>query len=121
MTLDLLYNVLAYAPINFRTPIKNPRDSVAMPESMTSLRILFISPYLPSLIRVRPYNWIRYLAQNGHQVTLLALTPANEDPSGLETLRQICHRVEQVTLPRWRPFWNAFQLTTGSDYIYPIQ
>ena len=38
---------------------------------MTSLHILFISPYVPSLIRVRPYNLIKHLAQRGHRVDVL--------------------------------------------------
>ncbi len=74
-----------------------------------SLRILFITPYLPSLIRVRPYNWIKYLARQGHQITLLALEPSGEDGSGLDDLRTWCHEVHLVSLPRWRPFGNALR------------
>lgn len=74
---------------------------------MDSLRILFITGYLPSLIRVRPYNFLKYLAQHGHQITLLALEPAGEDRSGLADLTHWCHEVYTVPLPRWRPFWNA--------------
>ncbi len=42
---------------------------------MNSLNILFISPYLPSLIRVRPFTLIKALAARGHRLTLLALQP----------------------------------------------
>ncbi len=73
------------------------------------MRILFISPYLPSLIRVRPYNWLKYLTRQGHQVTLLALEPAGEERSGLADLQSWCQEVRLVSLPRWRPLWNAFQ------------
>jgi len=76
---------------------------------MESLRILFISPYLPSLIRVRPYNLIQYLARRGHQITLLALVPPNEDKSGLDDLRAWCSRVKTIPLPRWRTYWNALK------------
>lgn len=74
------------------------------------MRILFVVPYVPNLIRVRPYNLIRYLAQRGHQITLLTLQdPAGEaaDVAHLETL------VEQVLaldLPRWRSFWNCLRV-----------
>jgi len=71
------------------------------------LRILFISPYLPSLIRVRSYNLIKALAGRGHEITLLALEPPGEDTSGLEALRAWCRCVHTVPLPRWRTLWNG--------------
>jgi sugar transferase (PEP-CTERM/EpsH1 system associated) len=77
------------------------------------LRILFISPYLPSLIRVRPHNLIRALAQRGHRITLLALEPPNEDTNGLDLLRTWCQRVQTVPLPRWRTLWNGLRALPG--------
>ncbi|MCB0207897.1 MAG: glycosyltransferase [Anaerolineae bacterium] len=74
---------------------------------MAPLRILFISPYVPSPIRVRPYNLIKHLAKRGHQITLLALIPPGEDTSSLDILRTWCDRVETVVLPRWRTLWNT--------------
>ncbi|HRV95245.1 MAG TPA: glycosyltransferase [Anaerolineae bacterium] len=74
---------------------------------MAPLRILFISPYIPSPIRVRPYNLIKYLAKLGHEITLLALVPPGEDTASLETLNQWCRSVKTVPLPRWRTLWNA--------------
>ncbi len=76
---------------------------------MTPLRILFITPYLPSLIRVRPYNLLKYLADRGHQLTLLALTPPGEDTAGLDSLRRWCEQVQTAPLPRWRTLWNALR------------
>jgi hypothetical protein len=73
------------------------------------MRILFIVPYLPSLIRVRPFNLVRALAGRGHQVTLLALHPPGDDASGLSNLRGWCQSVRTVPLPRWRPLWNGLQ------------
>ncbi len=77
------------------------------------LRVLFISPYLPSLIRVRPYNLIKALAQRGHQITLLALEPPGEDTGGLDSLRAWCRRVQTVPLPRWRTLWNGLRVLPG--------
>ncbi len=74
---------------------------------MKPLRILFICPYLPSLIRVRPYNLIKAMNRRGHLITLLALEPPAEDASGLDALRQWCQRVEVVPLPTWRTLWNG--------------
>ncbi len=80
---------------------------------MKPLRVLFISPYLPSLIRVRPYNLIKYLARHGHQITLLALEPSGEDTSGLDSLNTWCHEVITVPLPRWRTLWNGLRAIPG--------
>jgi glycosyltransferase involved in cell wall biosynthesis len=80
---------------------------------MKQLRTLFVSPYLPSLIRVRPYNLIRALAERGHQVTLLALEPPGDDTSGLENLRGWCRRVQTVPLTRWRTLWNGLCALPG--------
>jgi sugar transferase (PEP-CTERM/EpsH1 system associated) len=74
---------------------------------MPPLHILFISPYIPSPIRVRPYNLIKYLAGQGHLVTLLALVPPGEDTDSLGTLRTWCHQVQVAPLPKWRTLWNA--------------
>jgi glycosyltransferase involved in cell wall biosynthesis len=73
------------------------------------LRILFVMPYLPSLIRVRPYNLIRALAQRGHYLTLLALHPPGDDAGGLSNLRSWCESVRVVHLPRWRTLWNGLR------------
>lgn len=74
---------------------------------MNPLRVLFISPYLPSLIHVRPYNLIKHLARRGHQITLLAVEPPGRDSDSFDTLRRWCHRVQTAPLPRWRTLWNG--------------
>jgi glycosyltransferase involved in cell wall biosynthesis len=56
---------------------------------------------------------IKYLADQGHQITLLALVPPGEDVSGLDSLRQWCHQVKTTPLPRWRTFWNALRAVPG--------
>jgi len=80
---------------------------------MKPLRILFISPYVPSLIRVRPYNLIRALALRGNHITLLALEPPGEDTSSLDTLRAWCRHVHTVPLPRWRTMLNGLKALPG--------
>ncbi len=80
---------------------------------MEPLRILFITPYLPSLIRVRPFNLIKYLAERGHAVTLLALEPPGEDRSGLEQLQSWCRDVRTVRLPGWQILLNGLWALPG--------
>jgi sugar transferase (PEP-CTERM/EpsH1 system associated) len=67
--------------------------------------LLFLVPYVPNLIRVRPYNLIRSLTARGHRVTLMTLSTGEEDD--LAELREHCHRVYAYDLPVWRSFYNA--------------
>jgi glycosyltransferase involved in cell wall biosynthesis len=61
------------------------------------MRILYLTPYVPSPIRVRPYQFIRHLARLGHDVTLLCLAQADEEPQALAELRRWCRAV--ITVP----------------------
>jgi sugar transferase (PEP-CTERM/EpsH1 system associated) len=60
------------------------------------MRILYVLPYVPSLIRVRPYNFIRELTAR-HEVTLLATgSPSQLDDLG--DLRGRCYSINIVPL-----------------------
>jgi glycosyltransferase involved in cell wall biosynthesis len=85
-----------------------------------SLDILFIVPYVPSLVRVRPYNLIRHLAKRGHRVSVLTLWTNQREYTELETLRQIAHQVEGVYLSRMRSFWNAFMALPSSQPLQSV-
>lgn len=71
------------------------------------MRILYVTPYVPSLIRVRSYNLIRYLARRGHQVTVLALQSSADELVYIEALREEGIEVETVSLPRRRSLLNC--------------
>jgi polysaccharide biosynthesis protein PslH len=58
------------------------------------VRILFALPYVPSLIRVRPYNFIRALARR-HEVTVLATSMGGE-AEDLAALQAFCEAVHLV-------------------------
>ncbi len=73
------------------------------------MRILFVVPYVPNLIRVRPYNLIRHLAARGHEVTVLTLWSSEEERADAEALKQHCHSVVALPLPRWRSLWNCLR------------
>lgn len=70
------------------------------------LSILFVVPYLPSLIRVRPFNLIRTLAERGLSITLLALRPPGDDIGGLPSLRDWCKSIRVLPLGRGRVLGN---------------
>lgn len=86
-----------------------------------TLRILYILPYVPSPIRVRPYQIIRALARMGHQVTVVALSDSFSTPESLRELETICQAVHIVphsrlraavnclkALPTATPLWAAY-------------
>lgn len=71
------------------------------------MRILFIAPYVPNLVRTRPYNLIRALAARDHKITLFTLWSNEEERADLEPLQNICHQVNAIHLPMWRSLINC--------------
>lgn len=69
--------------------------------------ILFIVPYVPSLIRARPYNFIRYLANRGHHLTLVTLWTERREKAELIKIKQYCKDVYAFNLPHWRTVLNC--------------
>lgn len=72
------------------------------------MNILFLVPYVPNLIRVRPYNLIRHLAAQGHQITLLTLWNGDREQKDTRQLEQVCHAVYSAPLPLSRSLANSF-------------
>jgi sugar transferase (PEP-CTERM/EpsH1 system associated) len=68
--------------------------------------ILFIVPYVPTLVRIRPYNLIRSLTSRGHRVTVMTLSNHEEDD--IRNLEGFCHQVYAFDLPILRSLFNAF-------------
>jgi glycosyltransferase involved in cell wall biosynthesis len=60
------------------------------------MRILFLSAYVPSPIRVRPYSFIKALAARGHAITLVCGARA-DDAAALDELRGHCRVVPVPT------------------------
>jgi sugar transferase (PEP-CTERM/EpsH1 system associated) len=73
------------------------------------MRILYITPYVPSLIRVRPYNLIKYLSRREHLITVLSLQSTKQEERDAAKLRSYCQRVETVRLTRQQSFWNCLK------------
>jgi glycosyltransferase involved in cell wall biosynthesis len=61
-----------------------------------TVRILFVLPYVPSPIRVRPYQFVRELSRR-HEVTVLATGPSRELDAA-DGLSQLVRTVEVVPL-----------------------
>lgn len=71
------------------------------------MNILFVVPYVPNLVRVRPYNLIKHLAARGNQVTVLTVWSSAQEQADLAHLRQICHEVHAVSMPVWHSLVNS--------------
>lgn len=71
------------------------------------MRLLFVVPYIPSLVRVRPYNLIRALAAHGQQIHLVLLRPPEDRPVSIESLQTLCGTVEVFPLTRARTLFNT--------------
>jgi polysaccharide biosynthesis protein PslH len=82
------------------------------------MNILFIVPYVPNKIRVRPYNLIRFLAARGNKVTLLTLTSDELDNQSIKALQDEGVVVHGFPLQRWRTLLNCLVALPTGD---PIQ
>ncbi len=82
------------------------------------MRILFVSPYIPSLIRVRPFNILKAQAERGHKLTLLALQPPGDEGEALPILRQLCQAVHIVPHSKAQTLLNGLMALPGS---FPVQ
>jgi len=74
---------------------------------MTSRRVLYVTPYVPSPIRVRPYNLIKSLLERGHHVQVLALQTSPEEAADAERLRALGAKVSTVPLPLRQSLLNC--------------
>ena len=80
--------------------------------------ILFVVPYVPNLIRVRPYNLIKYLAGRGHRLTVVTVWSDEKERADLENLKPYCHHLEAVHLSQARSIWNCLMTVPTSS---PLQ
>ena len=69
--------------------------------------ILYIVPYVPNLIRVRSYNFIRYLSEGGNRVQVMTLWTSDRDYKEVGTLQDECYRVKAKKLSRVRSLYNC--------------
>lgn len=72
------------------------------------MRILFVTPYVPSLVRIRPFNFIKYLAKD-HQVTVLSLHRNEREKEHISILQPCCERIETIHLPAWHSLLNCLR------------
>lgn len=84
------------------------------------MRVLFVAPYVPSRIRVRPFEFIRTLAQR-HHVEVACLVADNSESADIEALRAVCAAVHPIPHPPLRAMiqaacWGAVGLPLQAAY-----
>ncbi len=96
------------------------------------MHVLFVTPYVPSPIRVRPFHFIRALAEAGHSVTLVALgtDTLQADRDAGAALAPFCAEVHVVPHSRARgavqsalhllsptPLWAAYCFSPPMEHL----
>ncbi len=71
------------------------------------MRIAYIVPYVPNLIRTRPYNLINQLASLGHEVTVFTLGSGQQDLIDIQALKVQGRDVHYYGQPVWRSLLNC--------------
>ncbi|MCI0552134.1 MAG: glycosyltransferase [Anaerolineae bacterium] len=77
------------------------------------MRIAYIVPYVPNLIRVRPYNLLTQLSKQGIDLTLFTISTNDQDMADIATLKPRLSEVLVREQPLWRSMMNCtFALPT---------
>ena len=71
------------------------------------MRIAYLVPYVPNLIRTRPYNLIIQLGTLGHAVEVFTLGASRQDWADAQLLKAKCSAVQYHVQPVWRSFMNS--------------
>jgi len=70
------------------------------------VRILFVTPYVPSRIRVRPLNLIKALSAT-HEISLVSLLVEDYELEMVKDVAPYCASVDLVPLPKWHAYANC--------------
>ncbi|MGI9059859.1 MAG: glycosyltransferase family 4 protein [Ktedonobacteraceae bacterium] len=72
------------------------------------MRILFVTPYVPSRIRTRPFNLIKSLSTT-HDISLVALLVQDYERAMVKDVERYCTSVDLVPLPKWQAYANCLR------------
>lgn len=73
------------------------------------MKIAYVVPYVPNLIRTRPYNLIIHLAALGHKVSVFTLGSNMQEFEDAEALRSKVAHVYYQEQPVWYSLWNSIK------------
>jgi glycosyltransferase involved in cell wall biosynthesis len=86
------------------------KSNIVFSPVQSLMKILFIVPYVPNLIRVRPYNLLKVLADRGHEITLFTIWNNSSELKDLEDLNSFLKEVHAFQLNRWQSFGNCLKV-----------
>jgi glycosyltransferase involved in cell wall biosynthesis len=84
------------------------------------MRIAYVVPYVPNLIRTRPYNLITHLAAQGHEVTVFTLGSGTQDVLDAAALGEKCSAVHYYVQPVWRSLLNSALAIPSSQPLQSV-
>jgi len=74
------------------------------------MRIAYVVPYVPNLIRTRPYNLISHLAALGNDVSVFTLGAGVNDIKDVEVVRSKVADVYYQNHSLWQSLWNCIKV-----------
>lgn len=84
------------------------------------MRIAYIVPYVPNLIRTRPYNLIANLSAVGHEVVVFTLGSGEQDLADVEALKLFGIEVHYWEMPVWRSLLNSVAAFPGRQPLQTV-
>jgi glycosyltransferase involved in cell wall biosynthesis len=84
------------------------------------MKILFVVPYVPNPIRVRPYEFLRALVARKHTVTVATVWTSDAERKDLERLRTMGVRVLAEPMPSWRSATNSLLVVPSSTPLQAV-
>lgn len=82
------------------------------------MKIAYIVPYIPNLIRTRPYNLILQLISLGHTVEVFTLGSSEQDLADVRALQNLGAAVHYRIQPVWRSLLNS---ALAIPSVHPLQ
>ncbi len=84
------------------------------------MRILFIVPYMPNLVRVRSYQFIRSLTKRGHELTVATLWTNTAEKQAMSALEAQCQEVIAFPMGKARSFGNCLGVLLGNEPLQSV-
>lgn len=84
------------------------------------MKIAYVVPYVPNLIRTRPYNFITQLHALGHEVEVFTLGSNQQDLVDAQTLQAKCSAVHYHVQPVWRSLLNSALVVLSTQPLQSV-
>jgi glycosyltransferase involved in cell wall biosynthesis len=72
------------------------------------LRILFVTPYVPATVRLRPYSFITQLSKRGHSITVACLVQPKWEINYVKDVKPFCQAIYPILPNKFYSYMNIF-------------